>query len=148
MAEGGEIIERGKHSQLLAQQGFYYSLYMSQFRRQEETAPQPAPADDPDGVALPENPAFLLRARNVGSEIAQTSYPHHYDACRAGDIIKHPYPWQKRITWDAAVEQNCRPPQHPPGEGRLVGLMLLNLSPCNCSPLPWHGQLYPVPIRI
>ncbi|MFN8459035.1 MAG: ABC transporter ATP-binding protein [Anaerolineae bacterium] len=41
----GEIIERGKHSQLLAQQGFYYSLYMSQFRRQEETAPQPAPAD-------------------------------------------------------------------------------------------------------
>lgn len=32
----GEIIERGTHDQLLAKQGFYYDLYMSQFRRQEE----------------------------------------------------------------------------------------------------------------
>ncbi|MCC6190845.1 MAG: ABC transporter ATP-binding protein [Anaerolineales bacterium] len=29
----GEIIERGTHSQLLARRGFYYDLYMSQFRR-------------------------------------------------------------------------------------------------------------------
>lgn len=29
----GEIIERGRHEELLAQQGFYYRLYMSQFRR-------------------------------------------------------------------------------------------------------------------
>jgi ATP-binding cassette subfamily B protein len=30
----GEIIERGKHNDLLAARGFYYDLYMSQFRRQ------------------------------------------------------------------------------------------------------------------
>jgi ATP-binding cassette, subfamily B, multidrug efflux pump len=29
----GEIVERGKHTELLAQKGFYYSLYMSQFRK-------------------------------------------------------------------------------------------------------------------
>jgi len=31
---GGEIIERGSHKELLDQKGFYYSLYNSQFRRQ------------------------------------------------------------------------------------------------------------------
>jgi ATP-binding cassette subfamily B protein len=40
----GEIIERGKHEELLAQQGFYYNLYMSQFRRMEEK-----PFIDPNG---------------------------------------------------------------------------------------------------
>ncbi len=30
--DGGEIIERGTHSELLAKQGFYYNLYMSQFK--------------------------------------------------------------------------------------------------------------------
>ncbi|MEK7326526.1 MAG: ABC transporter ATP-binding protein [Chloroflexota bacterium] len=34
----GEIIERGKFDELLAQRGFFYDLYMSQFRRQEEMA--------------------------------------------------------------------------------------------------------------
>ncbi len=29
----GEIIERGKHAELLERKGFYYNLYMSQFRR-------------------------------------------------------------------------------------------------------------------
>jgi hypothetical protein len=29
----GEIIERGKHAELLARHGFYFDLYMSQFRR-------------------------------------------------------------------------------------------------------------------
>jgi ATP-binding cassette subfamily B multidrug efflux pump len=34
--KGGEIIERGKHDELLAKKGFYYELYMSQFKKQEE----------------------------------------------------------------------------------------------------------------
>src|SRR5512142_3100962 len=33
----GEIIERGRHDELLAKEGFYYDLYMSQFKKQEET---------------------------------------------------------------------------------------------------------------
>ncbi len=32
----GEIIERGKFDELLDQKGFFYDLYMSQFRRQEQ----------------------------------------------------------------------------------------------------------------
>ena len=31
--DGGRIIERGDHKSLLAQEGFYYNLYMSQYRR-------------------------------------------------------------------------------------------------------------------
>jgi ATP-binding cassette, subfamily B, multidrug efflux pump len=31
----GEIAERGRHEELLAKRGFYYDLYMSQFKRQE-----------------------------------------------------------------------------------------------------------------
>ncbi|GAB4164294.1 MAG: ABC transporter ATP-binding protein [Candidatus Promineifilaceae bacterium] len=41
----GQIVERGTHESLLAQRGFYYNLYMSQFRRQleaEEDAAVPA----------------------------------------------------------------------------------------------------------
>ncbi len=34
--QDGRIAERGTHTELLAQQGAYYELYMSQFRRQEE----------------------------------------------------------------------------------------------------------------
>jgi ATP-binding cassette, subfamily B, multidrug efflux pump len=32
----GQIIERGKHDELLVKKGFYYELYMSQFKKQEE----------------------------------------------------------------------------------------------------------------
>jgi ATP-binding cassette, subfamily B, multidrug efflux pump len=32
----GQIIERGMHEELLAKQGFYYDLYMSQFKKQED----------------------------------------------------------------------------------------------------------------
>ncbi len=32
----GQIIERGRHDELLAREGFYYELYMSQFKKQEE----------------------------------------------------------------------------------------------------------------
>ena len=34
--KAGEIIERGVHDELLAKRGFYYDLYMSQFKKQEE----------------------------------------------------------------------------------------------------------------
>jgi ATP-binding cassette, subfamily B, multidrug efflux pump len=30
----GEIVEQGSHQQLLDQQGFYYNLYVSQFKGQ------------------------------------------------------------------------------------------------------------------
>ncbi len=36
--DGGEIIERGTHETLLAARGFYYNLYMSQFRGAEVAA--------------------------------------------------------------------------------------------------------------
>ncbi len=44
----GQIIERGKHDELLKRRGFYYDLYMSQFRRdidftENGTAPSAAP---------------------------------------------------------------------------------------------------------
>ena len=32
----GEIIERGRHAELLEKKGFYFELYMSQFKKQEE----------------------------------------------------------------------------------------------------------------
>ncbi len=38
----GQIIERGRHNALLAQEGFYYDLYMSQFKKQEEMLREPA----------------------------------------------------------------------------------------------------------
>jgi ABC-type multidrug transport system fused ATPase/permease subunit len=49
----GQIIERGRHEELLRARGFYYDLYMSQFRRDIDfsendgaanpvTAPSPA----------------------------------------------------------------------------------------------------------
>jgi ATP-binding cassette subfamily B protein len=39
MIKGGEVIERGTHAELLAHQGAYHELYMSQFRRQEDREP-------------------------------------------------------------------------------------------------------------
>lgn len=36
--EDGQIIERGRHEELMARRGSYYALYMSQFKNQEETA--------------------------------------------------------------------------------------------------------------
>jgi ATP-binding cassette subfamily B protein len=45
----GRIVERGKHEELIAKEGFYYGLYMSQFRRVE-------PAEEPgtNGRETPE----------------------------------------------------------------------------------------------
>ena len=34
--EHGQLIERGRHDELMSKQGFYYKLYMSQFKKQEE----------------------------------------------------------------------------------------------------------------
>ncbi|MCO6449223.1 MAG: ABC transporter ATP-binding protein [Caldilineales bacterium] len=45
----GQIVERGKHDELLAAKGFYYDLYMSQFRREEE----PEPAFSGNGAQKP-----------------------------------------------------------------------------------------------
>ncbi len=42
--KAGEIIERGKHTELLAKKGFYYDLYMSQFKKQEEMEGETAAA--------------------------------------------------------------------------------------------------------
>lgn len=38
----GKIIERGRHDGLLEKRGFYYDLYMSQFKKQEEMEALPA----------------------------------------------------------------------------------------------------------
>ncbi len=49
----GEIIERGTHDSLMAANGFYYDLYMSQFRRQtpggDGKQPGLSPVPDPAG---------------------------------------------------------------------------------------------------
>ncbi len=36
VVDHGQIIERGRHQELMDRQGFYYNLYMSQFKKQEE----------------------------------------------------------------------------------------------------------------
>jgi ATP-binding cassette subfamily B protein len=49
MIKDGEIIERGTHSDLLAQRGAYYDLYMSQYRVQDDSA-------SPNGAAASVTP--------------------------------------------------------------------------------------------
>lgn len=46
----GEIIERGRHAELLAQRGFYYNLYMSQFRADARRAGTDEPQARPELV--------------------------------------------------------------------------------------------------
>jgi ATP-binding cassette subfamily B protein len=45
--DGGTIVERGTHTELLAARGLYYGLYMSQFRRD---VPEPTSPDNGRGV--------------------------------------------------------------------------------------------------
>jgi ATP-binding cassette subfamily B protein len=51
----GQIVECGKHDELLAAQGFYYNLYMSQFRQAAGVPGQPAPGGNGRVEA---NPAY------------------------------------------------------------------------------------------
>ena len=48
----GKIVERGRHEELLAERGFYYNLYMSQFRRRSEVEETPAPSSSGNGYMV------------------------------------------------------------------------------------------------
>jgi len=48
----GEIVERGRHDELLARRGAYHELYMKQFRREEGSPAQPG-GDGREPAALP-----------------------------------------------------------------------------------------------
>jgi len=43
----GEIVERGTHTGLLDQRGFYNDLYTSQFRGQRQSIPDASPLAEP-----------------------------------------------------------------------------------------------------
>lgn len=49
----GEIIERGTHTSLLEAEGFYYDLYMSQFRRQTSDEEDSESTEDVDAFFVP-----------------------------------------------------------------------------------------------
>ncbi len=48
VVDDGRIIERGTHQSLLAERGFYYDLYMSQFRRKDTAALADEAAEEED----------------------------------------------------------------------------------------------------
>lgn len=54
VVDGGQIIERGTHDELLAARGVYYELYMSQFRRRVEGE------ESVDEVELTEEDVFFV----------------------------------------------------------------------------------------
>jgi ABC-type multidrug transport system fused ATPase/permease subunit len=53
--EQGEIVERGTHTTLMEQRGRYYELYMSQFRREQQTGTR-APAPQPTRAMAGQRP--------------------------------------------------------------------------------------------
>ncbi len=53
--DGGIIIERGRHDQLLDKKGFYYDLYMSQFRRIEPGEPPGENGHERQEVPVPQD---------------------------------------------------------------------------------------------
>ena len=48
----GEIVERGTHEELLEKRGFYYDLYMSQFKRQETVVQATTPRTNGSGTLI------------------------------------------------------------------------------------------------
>ena len=54
MIEDGRIVERGKHEELLARQGAYYKLYMSQYIREEQMAEGTCALPSAEAVAASE----------------------------------------------------------------------------------------------
>lgn len=51
VVDGGRIIEQGTHQSLLAERGFYYDLYMSQFRRKDASALAAEAPDEAEELA-------------------------------------------------------------------------------------------------
>ena len=49
----GQVIERGTHKELLADKGFYYDLYMSQFRRQVDEGEEMDEIEEDDAFFVP-----------------------------------------------------------------------------------------------
>ncbi|WP_157155061.1 ABC transporter ATP-binding protein [Diaminobutyricimonas sp. LJ205] len=50
--EAGRIVEQGNHEDLLARQGAYYALYMSQFMGGEQDEPESAPESEPESATV------------------------------------------------------------------------------------------------
>lgn len=48
----GQIVEKGTHTQLLEAHGFYYNLYMSQFRRETLSVEEESPGDDSEAYFM------------------------------------------------------------------------------------------------
>jgi ABC-type multidrug transport system ATPase subunit len=80
----GEIVERGSHDELLAQKGFYYNLYMSQFKKEGSYKPpttqygkvvQKAPKGDLGQLTF--FPYSLRKARKASAP-ASLHHPHFH----------------------------------------------------------------------
>jgi hypothetical protein len=50
--QAGEIIEQGTHQDLIERRGFYYDLYMSQFRRKVDSAAAEVEVDEDEGFLV------------------------------------------------------------------------------------------------